>query len=119
LHQYVGFNSQLATNAGRYSMLLLSFRFGHSLHAGGHAVGASTHFALEGDTRTTALSVADWLRGFHPHISLTVTDHAVELQSDRNSIEELAAIWTAAVVNEALLARGRDGRQVAFKALAR
>lgn len=79
----------------------------------------SAQFALEAETRTAALSAAGWLSAFHPHIALAVTDNAVELQSDRNSIDELAAIWTAAVVNETLLARCREGRQAAFEALAR
>lgn len=106
-------------DAERYALLLLPIRFGHSLTLGGHAVRVSAQFALDAETRTAALSAAGWLPAFHQHITLAITDDAVELQSDRYNSDELAAIWTTAVVNEALLARGRDGRQAAFEALAR
>jgi hypothetical protein len=82
-------------------------------------VGASASIAIDPAQREAAASAARWLPAFYSHVTLTLDDRVVKLRSDHCSDTALAAIWAAALANEALLVRGRADREAGLAALAR
>lgn len=78
---------------------------------------ANLAFAIPAIERDAALSAAEWLPGFYSRVGVVLSDDRIELFSESYDIDALAAIWSAALANELLLARGESRRSAAHTAL--
>ena len=81
-------------------------------------MGTISQFAIDDGARAIAASAAQWIIGFTPQVQATLTDTGVRLESDQHDDIGLAAIWAAALANEASHQRAQAQRVAAYRMLA-
>lgn len=81
-------------------------------------MGTIAQFAVDAGARDIAARAAQWINGFTPQVQATLTETGVRLESNQHEDIGLAAIWAAALANEASHQRAQAQRVAAYRMLA-
>lgn len=79
----------------------------------------SLRLAVDPARSSTAADAVQWVRAFHPDVSIVLDGDDAVLGSSMHGEVDLRLVWQTALINESLLAHGADARAAILEELVR